>query len=210
MFNLFFKKKSRSQLNDWEVDLMLNTFKLLGSDYKKFEEQISKGIIKSVRLYKQFPNYLSFGLNVKLLNEYEKKLESYFEIRGLSVFDTTSKSFIPFSIECDNGLILGYSMVKPINFIPDLNKINVTNHIKIQKGEDEFNKINFLFSKEELALINPSEVYELDLKGKTYYHLKDIEDGDFLGIDIHKNIYKITHDPFEINLQKNELVNLLK
>lgn len=210
MFNLFFKKKGRSQLNDWEVDLMLNTFKLLGSDYKKFEEQISKGIIKSVRLYKQFPNYLSFGLNVKLLNEYEKKLESYFEIRGLSVFDTTSKSFIPFGIECDNGLILGYSMVKPINFIPDLNKINVTNHIKIQKGEDEFNKIIFLFSKEELALINPSEVYELDLKGKTYYHLKDIEDGDFLGIDIHKNIYKITHDPFEINLQKNELVNLLK
>ncbi|MEY3451193.1 MAG: hypothetical protein RL711_1019, partial [Bacteroidota bacterium] len=50
----------------------------------------------------------------------------------------------------------------------------------------------------------------LDLKGKTYYHLKDIEDGDFLGIDIHKNIYKITHDPFEINLQKNELINVLK
>ena len=33
MFNLFFKKKGRSQLNDWEVDLMLNTFKLLGNDY---------------------------------------------------------------------------------------------------------------------------------------------------------------------------------
>jgi len=210
MFNLFFKKKDRSQLNYWEVDLMINTFKLLGSDYKKFEEQISKGIIKSVRLYKQFPNYLSFGLNVKLLNEYEKKLESYIEIRGLSVFDTTSKSFIPFSIECDNGLILGYSMVKPINFIPDLNNINVTNHIKIQKGEGEFKKIKFLFSKEELALINPSEVYELDLEGKTYYHLKDIGDGDFLGIDIHKNIYKITHDPFEINIQTNELVDILK
>ena len=210
MFNLFFKKKGRSQLNDWEVDLMLNTFKLLGNNYKKFEVQITRGIIKSVRLYKQFPNYLSFGLNVKLLNEYEKKLENYFEIKGLSVFDITSKSFIPFSIECDNGLVLGYTMLTPKNFMPDLKKINVTNHIKIKKGEDEFNKIKFLFSKEELALINPSEVYELDLEGKTYYHLIDIEDGNFLGIDIHKNIYKITHDPFEINLQKNELLNLLK
>lgn len=210
MFNLFFKKKGRSQLNDWEVDLMLNTFKLLGNDYYMFEKQVENGIIKAVRFYKHLPNYVSFRQDVKLLNKYEKKLESSFEIRGLSVFDKTSNSFISYSIDCGYGLNFGYTMLTPKNFMPDLNKINVTNHIKIQKGEDEFNKINFLFSKEELALINPSEVYELDLKGKTYYHLKDIEDGDFLGIDINKNIYKITHDPFEINLQKNELINLLK
>ncbi|TRX35407.1 hypothetical protein [Flavobacterium restrictum] len=209
MFNLFFKKKSRSQLNDWEVDLMLNTFKLLGRDYEKFEEQITRGIIKSVRLYKQFPDYLSFGLNVKLLNEYEKKLENYFEIGGLSVFDITSKSFIPFSVECDNGLIFGYTMLTPKNFMPDLNKINVTNQIKILKGEDEFNKIKHIFTNEEISKINKSDVYEVILDNKTYYHIKDFEDGDFLGIDINKNIYIINHDPYEVILQKNSFLSYL-
>lgn len=209
MFNLFFKKKSRSQLNDWEVDLMLNTFKLLGNDYYMFEKQVENGIIKAVRFYKHLPNYVSFRLHVKLLNKYEKKLESSFEIRGLSVFDKTSNSFISYSIDCGYGLNFGYTMLTPKNFMPDLNKINVTNHIKIQKGEDEFNKIKHIFTNEEILRLNKSEVYEVILDKKTYYHIKDFEDGDFLGIDINKNIYKITHDPFDINLLSGKLKDIL-
>ncbi|WP_162842699.1 hypothetical protein [Mucilaginibacter pineti] len=36
------------------------------------------------------------------------------------------------------------------------------------------------------------------MDGKVYFHIKDLEDGDFIGIDSDKIIYKITHDPCEI------------
>ena len=62
-----------------------------------------------------------------------------------------------------------------------------------------------MFNHEEISLLNTSDIYKIELNGKIYYHLKDLEDGDFIGIDTQKNIYLITHDPFKIALQDNDL-----
>jgi hypothetical protein len=48
------------------------------------------------------------------------------------------------------------------------------------------------------------------LRGSLYYHLRDLEDGDFIGIDADKIIYKITHDPFEIIPLNETLEQLLR
>lgn len=210
MFNFFFKSKETTSLKQWEKDLLIKTLKLLGNDYSLYEEQITIGIIESVRINKVNSNFKRFRLNVKLLNKFENKKGRSFFLHNIKVFDNISNKYFSLSLDFGFGLILGYSINEPLNFNPEIEVINVDFIYKTYYGEDDFNKIKFLLSKEESLLINPSEVYELDLDGKTYYHLLDIADGDFLAIDIYKNIYKITHDPFEINLQQNELVNLLK
>lgn len=210
MFNFFFKSKETTSLKQWEKDLLVKTLKLLGNDYSLYEEQITSGIIESVRINKLNSNFKRFRLNVKLLNKFENKKGRSFFLHNIKVFDNISNKCFGLSLDFGFGLILGYSINEPLNFNPEIEVINVDFIYKTYYGEDDFNKIKYLLSKEELLLINPSEVYELDLMGKIYYHLKDIEDGDFLGIDINKNVYEITHDPFKINLQKNELVYLLK
>lgn len=59
--------------------------------------------------------------------------------------------------------------------------------------------------------INENDIYAISLNGKEYYHLKELEDGDFIGIDKDNKIYKITHDPYMIQeLERTTLINYLK
>lgn len=55
-----------------------------------------------------------------------------------------------------------------------------------------------LIDEEALKLIKPENVYQVNLSDRVFYHIEDLEDGDFIGIERHGQIYKITHDPFEI------------
>lgn len=80
----------------------------------------------------------------------------------------------------------------------------------VPAGNIEFDAIKHLLNEEELLLIDPVDVYEVELDGKIYYHVRELEDGDFIGIDDKKNIYKLTHDPYEIMLLNKPLVEVLK
>jgi uncharacterized pyridoxamine 5'-phosphate oxidase family protein len=66
-----------------------------------------------------------------------------------------------------------------------------------------------LLSPKELKLINPSDVYIVTLNNKEYFHLIDIEDGDFYGMDMGKNLYKITHNPYDLEKIDVNLSKLL-
>ncbi len=64
---------------------------------------------------------------------------------------------------------------------------------------------------EERKNINIGDIYITRLDGKDYYHLKELEDGDFIAIDTSNHIFEITHDPFEIkNLDRQLLIDILK
>jgi hypothetical protein len=204
MFNLF-KRKKKVQLFGWEKELFKNIFTLLGNEYSNFEKQISEGIIESVRFNKDITDFISFKLNVVLLNKFEIKKEQLFTLKGIQVYDKTSCQYKHLKFEIGYGLILGYSVSEILNFNPDINKIKIHSAYKIFVENDDFKNIQFLFNHEELNLLNASDVYKIELNGKIYYHLKDLEDGDFIGIDRQRNIYLITHDPFKITLQNNDL-----
>ena len=75
---------------------------------------------------------------------------------------------------------------------------------------EESSILSKVFSRMELDLLNPSEVYEVELDGKTYYHIQDLEDGDFIATDKEKRVYSITHDPFEVTLLSEDLLGYLK
>ena len=47
-------------------------------------------------------------------------------------------------------------------------------------------------------------------RNKEYFHIKDLEDGDFIGIDERKVVYKITHDPMEVKALDKKIMDVLK
>lgn len=205
----FFKKKEVILLKGWEKELFQYIFKLLGDEFKVYEIQVTKGIIEAVRIDKNIADYINFKLNVQLLNEFEKRNERMFTINGIKIYDKTTSEYKTLNLDLGFGLILGYSVKDIFNFNPDSQKIKVDTIYKTYICNNDFDKIRFLFTKEEETLLNVSDVYELEFERKVIYHLKDIENGDFIGIDIDKNIYKVTHDPFELKLLSDKLKDIL-
>jgi len=208
MFNLF-KKKSTAL--DVQVKLMMRmcaAFPIRGVD---LAGQISVGIIIGVKiLNKPFANYNKFSLDSGLLNRYEDKKGRSFLVRGILVYDLSRDSFEEVILVVGYGILLGYSTPAAILINPDVARIDVRSaHIQYFETDD-LDKLKEILSEEELQLINPADVYEMELKGKTFYHLHDLGDGDFLAVDREKNVFKITHDPYEIKKIEESLTHYLK
>lgn len=201
MFN-FFKKK-----NTFNKDLFIKICISLSEKYSFLSNQVKEGIIVNVK--KQDNQYYKFVLDTDLINKYENQTGRYFAIKKimLSNMDTAQNTFL--TLKVGYGVLLGYSIEDESFINYSLDKINVD----VSKINIEFfdnNDIEDQFSEEELANINLNDIYAVELNDKLYYHIKDIEDGDFIAIDSDKRVFKITHDPFEIKLLSKSLLDVLK
>jgi hypothetical protein len=204
MFKLFKKDDSAFRR---QVELVSKIFSLLPVKFLNIKEQLNEGILTGFK--KENPNYTKFSLRTDVLNKYEDKKGDCFEIKGIKVFDKNLQAFTEINLEVTYGIFIGYSTpgVKEIN--PDIDKIDTRNHWVKSFENNEFKNLKNILSEEELQMINPNDVYELELDGQTYYHLKDIEDGDFIGIDKAKKIFKITHDPYNIIEIREKLSDII-
>lgn len=204
MFN--FLKKDNTDFKD-RMELVMKIFSLLPVKFLNIQEQLSEGILTGFK--QEGSNYTKFSLRKDILNKFEDKKGDCFEIKGIKVFDKNIQDFTEINLEVAYGIFVGYNTpnVKKLN--PDASKIYVQNFWVKSFENNEFEKIKKLFNEEELRLINPNDVYELILNGQTYYHLKDVEDGDFIGVDEMKRLYKITHDPYKITEIEKKLSELI-
>jgi len=206
----FFKQNKRGDIKE-HVAMIKNISQLLGGDFDYITKQINEGIIKDIRWLEKSPisNYHKFKLDVTLLNKYEDKIGRCFLLKNIKVFDREIQKLTEINLVVAYGLLIGYSSpgVEIIN--PNINKIVAADFYIQYFGEDEFNQISSVFSKEELKYINPGDVYSVKIMGKAFYHISDLEDGDFIAIDSQKNIYKITHDPYEITNLNSPLSAIL-
>ena len=93
----------------------------------------------------------------------------------------------------------------------NLNSLNVEK-IKYEViGEDiSIEKVKKILLLDELELINENEIYSVSIHNDIIFHLKELEDGDFIGIDLDNNLYKVTHDPYKMTpLQRQDLLGIL-
>lgn len=207
MFGIF----KRTKIKNEEIQLLGNVIKKLPVPYSSLINQIEDGLLRGVLIdASDIPGYVAFTYNSSILKKYDNLRESSFKLCNIEVYDRKNSIYVPYEIYVSTGTISGYSLGGGKKHDIDHNKIDITNFKIAYFNNPDYNKIKFLFSVEELNLINSSDIYEVELEGKTYYHLQDMEDGDFIGMDINKNMYKITHDPFQIILQENQLVDLLR
>ncbi|MBL0745649.1 hypothetical protein [Chryseolinea lacunae] len=213
MFGLF-KKKKAENTSDYlsDVALLKQIFSAMGSNFAKFHQQLEAGlIVGSKKRDTPVPGYVSFAYNTDVLNRFEDKKGRNLAIRGIKVFEATANAYVEIQINVGYGIVMGFfPKLHPLTS-PVLDNVQVDRFTIHYPGEDNFNPAKALLSKEDAQLINPSDVYELELNGKKYYHLADLEngDGDFVGIDDQKNLYRITHDPFEITVVNGSLAEIL-
>jgi hypothetical protein len=200
----------RTKVKKWETDLLVKVFSLLPEEFAHYKEQVNVGILKGVFfLDSPYPNYVGFSFNPTISKKFEIRNGRYFRLRGIEVYDKKKLGWCEFVIYLSHGVVCGYATHSK-NFLPDVSKINLHNFKKEYLDEEYAKEIVGLFSESDFDLVNPADVYEVFLNGKTYYHVKDIGDGDFIGVDAEKNVYKVTHDPFEITLLEGDLSQTLE
>lgn len=206
MINLF----KRTTFKEWEREMLINIINKLPPTYLVFREQIEAGLIKKVFIGSSaIPNYVGFSYNPLISRKYEDKIGRFFKLSGIFISDFLIGEFVEIEIFISHGLIMGYSIPQKLKIKPDLTKIKVDNFKRTFFDNADFQKISHLLGKKEISLINPSDVYEVILNGKSFFNIKNLEDGNFIGIDLEKHVYVITHDPFEIKLLNKDLTEVL-
>lgn len=195
MFGLF----KRTKIEAWEIEMLLESLKSLPHGYEKLTEQVQAGIFRGVLIgASDIPGYNAFTFNSKVFSKFSEKNVGQYKITGITVPDINTKTNLQYTIYVSSGVINGYSLNNRGKFKLDAKTVN-TEKIKIEYIKNlDYEKIKGILTPDETQLVSVSDVYNVSLNNKTYFHLIDLGDGDFIGIDLEKNVYKITHDPFEI------------
>lgn len=205
MFGLF----SRTKVNEWEIKLIKNILQKISIEtYKVYVEQLDNGLVKGVNIDGDNVNFI-FNSSVSL--KYENSKIPHFYIEQVEIYDKTSLSYKPISIYFAENLICGYTLKDSKKIVPDVNNIK-TDKSKVTIIQDSIaiKKLKFILSEEEIELVNLSIVESFDIEGKVYLKVKDLEDGDFIGIDESKKIYQINHNPVGVEILNKDLKTILK
>lgn len=206
MFQLF----KRTKIQPWEIELLKNVLKRLQEEFDVYIDHINQGLYRSVLIgLSDIPGYVGLSYHPEIYEELHQPDGRNFRLEGISVFDIISGEYLNYTIYFSHGLINGYSITGAKKVKIDVQKID-THEVKLVFRDNvDFNRLKKILAPNELKLINPDDVYVVILDDKEYFHLTDIEDGDFYALDIEKNIYKITHDPYHIDKIDISLSDLL-
>jgi len=211
MFNLFNLFK-RSKIEDWEMSFLVATCKLLGADYEKYIEQLCSSWIEGVSLgMTDTPNYVHLRYKAGFYEQFEKLTEKGFRITNIKVADIKSGHGLEVTIHFAYGILLGYSIKEKLDeYKFSLETIDVSSARIVYQKNENFLRVSPFLSDAEKQCINESDVYATLIDGKEYYHLKELEDGDFVGIDSNNNLYLLTHAPFSImELDRDSLIRYI-
>lgn len=207
MLNLF----RRTKIEQWEIDVIINTFEKLGSKYSIYQNQVANGLLKSVRLGEDDSiNLVAFTFNRGLSNEYINEKEGYQILRGIQVFDLLSKKSIEMEVHMANGLVFGYATPFNKKVKLDPMKIDVTRTHVSHSINPDFEEIRTYLTDEEIAAVNTVDFEKIIIANVVVYRIKNLDNGDFIAIDSKKHVYKVTHDPYELTKLADNLGIFLK
>ncbi|PUV22499.1 hypothetical protein [Sphingobacterium athyrii] len=208
MFNLF-KKKYR-KLRGWEITTLQQVFKLLGSRYEHYMGQLE--FVHKVGINRSdIPNIINCQHPVSFYKEFERELDENFKVEGIIIGDLIKKESVNVTLYFGHNIFLGYSTDLQVgSFQFDDKNIDISKIRKKFWGDERSIIAKKILTNKELKYINIGDIYITNIDGKDYFHLKELEEGDFLGFDQDGNFFILTHDPFKIqDIDRESVINFL-
>lgn len=206
MFGLF----KRTKIKEWEIELIRHVVRKLPENYSNLLNPIDEGIFTNVILdISDIPNLVSFGFNPEVYKKYSVKNQTAFKLTQITVFDKKTSTFLPYEIYISSGIIVSYSLKNFKKCDIDIEQIDVFKFKKELIGVSDYQKIAHIFNEEEKNILSHSEIYSVIINDKEYFHIMDLEDGNFIGINKDKIVYKVTHDPMEVVKVDKTIVEIL-
>ncbi|WP_342328426.1 hypothetical protein [Pedobacter sp. FW305-3-2-15-E-R2A2] len=209
MFSFF----KRTKIEPWEIEFLKAVFLKLSSELgNKLYRQVESGLLKGVMVgMGDIPNYVGFTYNSFFYNKFYEPIAENYKLSNISVKNGYSGKLLSASVYVAFGMINGYSVDSEVSKYKFENlEIDTSSIKKIFIGAGSNSKITSFLTEKERKFINDDDIYATTIENKDYYHLKELEDGDFIGIDENNIVYRITHDPLEIlPIDRNRLVEII-
>ena len=172
--------------------------KCLPAEYAELHRQVKQGLVTGVfKQEKPVANYVGFRYDPMKSKIFEKKSGRDYILKGIELNDVKGK-IADLCIYVGQDMIAGLATSQKVDFAIEGSTIKVGRLVKRFLDEFSESRLKKMFTPNQLEKINPSQVYEVELNGRTFYHIQDLDDGDFIAIDKEKNLVKITHDPYQI------------
>lgn len=202
MFSFLKKKKKDviaiADINKILIEILTN---FNSGEKQNAIDAIEKGIIETVKDVKRTIRYDYYGLilNMTLVNEHQDLEQGQYSILGTRVWDLSNESYISIEVILMNGLVMGFALPKDtLSFEMDAKRVQARFLSRDSDENDTLSSLKNLLTNEEMSYLEGKQVYEIEIDDKKYYHLKELEDGNFIGIDSFGKLHKFTHDPYEI------------
>ena len=199
IFNRKTKKKHIEQLEN-------NITELLKSELPQLKVAFDISKPKGIKFNNQQNQILiSRGYSVEVYEELELNHKSYFNLKGVSIFNRKSNKYEPISLDYFYNTLSSIRVKDPCYFHKnfDLNDIKASK-IKVKNLDDEKSEKSIILGlleplkDNELANLELDSSIEIELDGKLYYTILDMEDGNYIAVDEKKQIYRLTHDSIEV------------
>ncbi|WP_153800815.1 hypothetical protein [Foetidibacter luteolus] len=195
MFGLF--KKTNWKIEGKPLIFFRQVFSQLPADFKFLADGLDKGLYRRFSVnHAMKGHFYSIGFDPSQSDKSMTKGKQ-FELENI-IIKQDGQAF-RLNITIYDGLWIGFEIEKDIlefhNYQVDLSSF--------KKSKSKFaadSKIENLVSGlicEHLDLTNLSE---FDVDGKTYYQIKDLEDGNYIAIDNKGKVFGLIHDPYKIEL----------
>jgi len=207
MFNLF--KKKKKYIQSWEYELLHGVVSALPSKYSYLTKQVApESLIDVVDDTARKNGWKKTKYNTATYQQYlneSPKLNGL--LVGIKVFDLTDQDYKEVELDLYDGALLGCRY--PVGKY-DLTRIDVSGlRFKPHQSEDTI-KYKAALKDLKCNQLDLDNGFEIELSGKTYYTIKDLEDGNYLGIDKKGKVYGMFHDPFIVEPISNDLPTFIE
>lgn len=195
MFGLF--KKTSWKIEGKSLDFFRQVFSQLPVDYEFLLDGLDKGLYRRFSVnHAMKGNFYSIDFDSTQSDKSMTK-GKHFELENI-VIKQDGKEFL-LNITIHEGLWIGFEIEKNIvefnNFQIDLSSF--------KKSKSKFasdSKIEKLVSGLTCEQLDLTDLGEFDIDGKTYYQIKDLEDGNCIAIDNKGQVFGLIHDQYKIEL----------
>ena len=195
MFGFF--KKTRWSINGRAYTFFETLFSQLPAEFQFLSDQFAKGL------------YIRFSVNHAMKGRFytvgfdpsqsDKSMikGKQFELNNILI--KQDGQTYPLNITIFEGVWIGFEIERNIldfkNYQFDLSALK-RDKSKFAADSKIKNLVTGLTS-DQLDLTNLGEI---EVDGKLYYQIKDLEDGNYIAIDNKGKVYGLIHDPFKIEL----------
>ncbi|WP_413998193.1 hypothetical protein ACMDB5_10410 [Flavobacterium sp. W1B] len=193
MFGLF--KKTSWKIDGKALDFFRQVFSQLPAEFKFLVDGLDKGLYRRFSVnHAMKGNFYSIGFAPSQSDKSMTK-GKHFELENI-VIKQGGQAY-PLNITIHEGLWIGFEFEKNImdfdNFQVDMSSF--------KKSKSKFSadtQIEKLVSGLTCDQLDLTNLGEFDFDGKTFYQIKDLEDGNYIAINNKGQVFGLIHDPYKI------------
>jgi hypothetical protein len=195
MFNLFKKKPKIDFLQEFEVLRAIS--ENLSEKYAFLKDQLNTNFILSTEADNpKDPYWRRIVYNQNLYDEY-KNVSIDFLLKGIEVFDNTKNAYVEIELDFYEGILIRFRIPSK-RLELNLKEIKITS---LQEQRYEISEMEIKFKKILEDFEGKFEFdngFVIELEDKSYYVIRDLEDGNYISIDKDHKVYGMFHDPYII------------